>query len=646
VARQLTGPLLSRASRGGNRRAARIDRRSLVDETQLLAAPALIGATLAAFAAITLVLAVPATASSLAPVTSRDRAATRAYLKAGLTYEQSLLASAPASNAAIEALAHSLESECPGVLANAPEPEAESDRGGPSHLSARKRGEVNREQRQRAELEAELLDVISLTLLDADRDSAVTFANTVASLHWGNPGVTAYVHAQVAVLEWNLRRPQPAVCADMKTWASDGYRTLPSATKGLFSERAAVERPERRQEGAAHGRDPGTTLKASVRTYAKTLVHRLANLVRTRMTSLKGLGTVYERLRTVLGLRSQIEESVGPPKGATVIESGKTAVGGSFTIWINPTSESTQTSHSHCALSVEVEEREERGSGSSVSGTEACLSRTHPEAPRLECDGNHWQIAGQTVEGAQTVTLTLSNGHQISSPVAIVPAADGGPEGFYYQVLRRPAQTPVLLTELDASGTPLRTIKLSPKTACPQHIPKPPKPPEPLPGGGAIATGHVPSGPRFTIIGERVRFMGHIKSGFSVTVTKGEPFLQFGGESELTIGGTHRHPSVIQLHTETGCQPHRYTILYGLLTAPKDIVLARTATGITRLRRVAIPKIMHLHGVLAYAALAGFPSEILVRTPAGKTIFVQKLTRWAHETKETCEGEAEGSPSK
>lgn len=613
------------------------------DNQAQLPVQARLALVLAALAAIALLLAATTGAASRTSVTSRDRAATRAYLQAGLVYERSLLASTQAASASVEALARNLENECPGVMDGAPEPEAENDRGEAPQPSARKQGELNREQRQRSELESELDDTISLTLLDADRNSALVFAHTMAALHWANADVNTYMHTRAAVLEWNLGRAQPNVCADMKTWSTSGYRMLSSATKALFSERAAVEHSERELLQTARGPVPSFLLHSFERTYKK-LVHRLANLEQTHRTSLKGLQAMYERLSTALGLGSESEEPLGPPKGATVIESGKTAAGTSFTIWVNPTPESAQTAHLHCPLSIGLAEKEERKNGSgSGSSTDMCLSRQHPEDLQLECDRNHWQIQGQTVEGAQSVTLTLSNGRQISSPVAIVPAANGGPAGFYYEVLRKPAQTPVLLTELDASGTPLRTIKLSPKTACPKNLPKPPKPPEFLPGGGTIVVGHVPHGPHFMIISERTRFMGHIESRFSVIVAQEEPDGQFGDEnSKINISSAHRRPNVIQIHTETGCQPAEYAIVYGLLTAPNDTVLARTATGLKPMHRVVIPKILHLHGVLAYIALSGFPTEILVRTPAGKTVFTEKLTRRAHEARETCEGEAEG----
>jgi hypothetical protein len=92
----------------------------------------------------------------------------------------------------------------------------------------------------------------------------------------------------------------------------------------------------------------------------------------------------------------------------------------------------------------------------------------------------------------------------------------------------------------------------------------------------------------------------------------------------------------------TGCQPHEYTILFGLLRAPADTVLARSPGSLQPFQRVRIPAGLHVGGVLAYIPLSAVPSEVLVRTPAGKTVFTENLARRAREAKETCEGEAEG----
>ena len=55
-----------------------------------------------------------------------------------------------------------------------------------------------------------------------------------------------------------------------------------------------------------------------------------------------------------------------------------------------------------------------------------------------------------------------------------------------------------------------------------------------------------------------------------------------------------------------------------------------------------IPASLHVHEVLAYIALPALPSEVLVRTPTGKTVLTENLAHRAREAKETCEGEAEG----
>jgi hypothetical protein len=96
---------------------------------------------------------------------------------------------------------------------------------------------------------------------------------------------------------------------------------------------------------------------------------------------------------------------------------------------------------------------------------------------------------------------------------------------------------------------------------------------------------------------------------------------------------------------KTGCQPHEFAILYGILKARKDRVLVRTATGLDPLRLARIPSSLHAHGVLAYTALPSVPRELLARKPDGKDVVTEKLTGVVKESRETCEGEAEGPPS-
>src|SRR5271156_1543973 len=108
-----------------------------------------------------LALGAPTGAFASARVTSQDRAATRAFLEARYTYEQSLLASAPASGAAVEGLASRLGGECPGVLVGAPHETLSTLLESPLHSesppqSPRQMGEANRERTQWNDLQTEL----------------------------------------------------------------------------------------------------------------------------------------------------------------------------------------------------------------------------------------------------------------------------------------------------------------------------------------------------------------------------------------------------------------------------------------------------------------------------------------------------------
>jgi hypothetical protein len=47
-------------------------------------------------------------------------------------------------------------------------------------------------------------------------------------------------------------------------------------------------------------------------------------------------------------------------------------------------------------------------------------------------------------------------------------------------------------------------------------------------------------------------------------------------------------------------------------------------------------------GVLAYIALPALPSDVIVRSPKGKTVAVERFAGQARDARETCEGEAEG----
>jgi hypothetical protein len=91
------------------------------------------------------------------------------------------------------------------------------------------------------------------------------------------------------------------------------------------------------------------------------------------------------------------------------------------------------------------------------------------------------------------------------------------------------------------------------------------------------------------------------------------------------------------------CHPHEYSIFYGLLRQPRDTVLAKIAGKLVPVLRVRIPSSLHAGGLLVYLASVSQPEEVLVRSPSGKILMNEDLSRAAREGRETCEGESEGA---
>jgi hypothetical protein len=138
-----------------------------------------------------------------------------------------------------------------------------------------------------------------------------------------------------------------------------------------------------------------------------------------------------------------------------------------------------------------------------------------------------------------------------------------------------------------------------------------------------LAHGTLPRRRTFTIIGERYRFHGRVY--FSLAVSVNRPGAPPGGG-----GGTSFTPSlsrgVLAFTFMVACGPHLlYAVVFGLLRATSDKVVARRGHGTTVLQDVLIPGALHARGVLVYAPLAGPPSEVIVRQPDGKRVLDQRF---------------------
>jgi hypothetical protein len=594
---------------------------------------------------------IPALAASASPragasrhirVTPADRAATRALLSAQYAYEQSFRAALPAARPVTEARVQTLAGECPGVLANAPRGFFGRFGEEEPKLTARQRGEENRSERQHAALEFEISEAFGSALIEADRAGILAYAHTVRSLRWSNAGLTLYEHARSNEAEQGLTEPMPHVCSDLKAWAASNYTRLPEGTKAFLREISSSSRAEFRALFRG-GLDAERLLMEYEGPQERALARRILKLTEERARSYDGLEESHEKLDKALGTRSFREEVEEPPKGAVVIANGQTAAGPTYKVWVEPHRPRPPIGPGHCDISIVVEQNEAHSGFGGNSASGACLSRTRPEPPQVSCHGRNWEVSGQTVEGAVNVDLTLRGGAQVTSPVALVPPSLGGPAGFYFQVLPR-SQDPVSLTELDANGKVLATVNLSHQAHCSVTHPPRTKPPEFLPVR-KIVSGHVPHGPAFHIFVERSRFGGHLETNLELTVFPEEVSVFSLIIARTVEGGESNGPRgravPFKLKHQSGCTPHEYTVLYGLLKAPRDSVFARTGHGLRRFLTAGIPQGIHLHGVVAYIALSAMPQEVIVRSPDGHTVFRENLRTEARETRETCEGESE-----
>jgi hypothetical protein len=444
--------------------------------------------------------------------------------------------------------------------------------------------------------------------------------NTVMSLSWSSPTLTQQAHQNIAAFEEqreHLERNPPAVCADMKAWVSSGYETFSAGTKEFEHQREAPR---------VVPRTPKQSIAQLLVPYEgpeeKAIIKQIQELEEQTAAAEKPLRAVYERLRRAVGLIPNRLQSGGePPAGSVVIGKGRTASGEEYVVTLLPAEPSGGARRPACTLPITI-----RGPS---GGINKCLDRLSSlSPPSVNCQEGLLTIDAQMLPSARRVRLRLSDGRQITSAVTIVPASRRElADGVYYQVVHGPSPVPVSLTELDGHGRTLRVFKLPRLSHCTKPTLKF------LPGGlRKVVRSRVPGGPAFSIIGQHYSFLGHDYFELSIET-------ELGGGGESPRG---KNLGLFAWHLWTGCQPHPYMILYGLLKTPGDAVYARTSGKLSRLRRVAIPKSLHAGGVLVYTASPTVPSELLVRSLSGTTIFTEKLGHLAAEATETCEGEEEG----
>jgi hypothetical protein len=327
-----------------------------------------------------------------------------------------------------------------------------------------------------------------------------------------------------------------------------------------------------------------------------------------------------------------------------VIGRGRTSVGERFVVLAQRLAGSRGHSLSQfdCTVNITIEETSRPYEGGGLLSP-PCLSRSHVTFEQgVNCNAGLLTVQASLLPATRSVRLLLSNGRTIVSPAFRVPRRLGGPVGFYYQVVRGPSPIPVSLTELDPHGNALTVLKLPAVVECAKHLKKY------APHGIVrLAHGSVPQGPTFTIRAERYRELGQPRFELTLSESGGEEGLfrgfrsgSFSGSIEEGAGPPGKQVFTSQL--SSGCKPQPHEIVYGLLKAPRDMVLAQVSGKLVPLHVVAIPARLHAGGVLAYGAFSPIPTEIVVRDAHGKIVTRENVGKKAKSDTEKCEGEAEG----
>jgi hypothetical protein len=149
-------------------------------------------------------VAVPAGAAKI-HVNPSDVAATRSYLRAMHQLSQDAGRHGPASKASVHALITHVRSQCPNVMAGAPETKAAADL---AFQSITQIAHASDEPLHRAE---------------------IAFAKTVKRLRWSNRKLDYYIHGSAEETRANAEIVMPDVCSEAQAIVASGYQTVPES---------------------------------------------------------------------------------------------------------------------------------------------------------------------------------------------------------------------------------------------------------------------------------------------------------------------------------------------------------------------------------------------------------------------------------
>jgi hypothetical protein len=553
--------------------------------------------------------------ASVAASAPGDRAATHIFLKAEYQLTKATLARMQAIEAAEARGAKAIGHECKGVLAGTPD-ESVIEEEGPSasvpRLSGRAQGEQARTEQEKQTIDLEIYEGIFAAADHVVRRPYEAFIATAERLTWSDATITALVHQKTARLREDLVGPPVAVCAEMRTWAANGFHLLPPRSKSL--EEARKIRDKQVLQG---------NLEVLLRPYegraARTIARRVAaSKERLKDEELTDEGFSRAELHMELALGETLPR-YAMQQLAAIIGKGRTAAGTTFVIRAGV----DRPTRSPCKHEVEIEVHE--GNAGNSSGI--CLGGGVRSQPSSGCSGLVETIQIATPPDVRRARVRFSDDRTVTVPVVQVPAKDGGPAGVIVGAFRGHHPYPISVQELSRDGTILRIVGLGHVRCGHEPAADQPGPPQIV----DLATTTTPSGEPLTITGllHRVGEQAEFSPGPQAGIRQSEGVKEDG------------EPKQFQWELSTECAPHPYSLLDGTLLPPGASVLVRTSAGLAPLTKVEPAASTHAEGALFYGVYATTPSEIVVERSDGSVLYTESLAAKATEETEFCEGYAE-----
>jgi hypothetical protein len=135
-----------------------------------------------------------------------DASATQAYLQANLRLVVSAAGRIRSGESILDGVLGAVRRECPGAAAGSPQdPES-------------------------TQLSNEVIGLMVTSAIRPDLGSIREYLRAAAPIRWSSRGLTNAVKGYVSQLRAMSGLREPMLCADVRSWAASGFKTLPAST--------------------------------------------------------------------------------------------------------------------------------------------------------------------------------------------------------------------------------------------------------------------------------------------------------------------------------------------------------------------------------------------------------------------------------